>query len=84
MKFEDDVANVLRAVGLGPRSLWGALSIVRLMESPKGSDLVEWAAYSDQNTQRMVAALTGTLPDRAMAGLIREAASVMYPPTQPQ
>lgn len=80
MKFEDDVANILRAVGLGPRSLWGALSIVRLLESPKGSDLVEWAAYSDQHTQRMVAALTGTLPDRAMAGLIREAAGVLYGP----
>lgn len=80
MRFEDEVANILRAVGLGPRSLWGALSIVRLMESPKGSDLVEWAAYSDRNTQRLVAGLTGTLPDRAMAGLIREAASVLYPP----
>lgn len=80
MRFEDSIANMIRAVGLGPGSIWGALSIVRLLESPKASDLVEWAAYSDQNTQRLVRVLTGPMPDRAVAGLLREMASVMYPP----
>lgn len=80
IRFEETVANTLRVVGLGPRSLWGALSLVRLLASPKADDLVRWSTFSDQNTQRMVNALTGQLPDRAMAGLIREAASVLYAP----
>lgn len=78
---QGQLGDVLRAALLAPHgSLWGTLSLVRLLSGPKASDLVEWAAYSDAHTQRLVAGLTGTLPDRAMAGLIREVASVLYPP----
>jgi hypothetical protein len=64
---------MIRAVGLGWRSIWGALSIVRLLESAHADDVLRWAAYSDRNTQRLVGLLHGTWPERAMVGAVRAA-----------
>lgn len=76
-------ANVLRAVTLGPKSIWGALSLVRLLDGPTSKDLLEWAAYSDANTQRLVGILTGQVPDRVAASTIREIVHSLSSPTKP-
>jgi hypothetical protein len=67
-----EMADVLRGAGLGIKSIWGSLSILRLLSrTPKGADLVEFAAYSTPNTQRFVRALTGPEPAIALANLLR-------------
>lgn len=76
-------ANVIRAVTLGPKSIWGALSLVRLLDGPTSKDLLEWAAYSDANTQRLVGILTGQVPDRVAASTIREIVHSLSSPTKP-
>jgi soluble lytic murein transglycosylase-like protein len=66
------LADVIRATAQGPKSVWGALSIIRLLEGPQAKDLIEWAAYSDVNTQRLVSAITSQVPDRVAAGVLRD------------
>lgn len=63
--------DVLRATALGPGSIWGALSTVRLLRGPKSADLIQYAAYSPEGTQLLVRALTGPEPGFAMAELLR-------------
>jgi len=65
-------ANIVRAVTLGPGSIWGGLSIMRLLKGPKINDLIFWAALSPQNTQRMVSVLTNPAPGMLAADLARE------------
>jgi hypothetical protein len=67
--------DVLRAVSLGPQSIWGALSIVRLLKGPKSSDLVEWAAHDTKRTQAVIRAITGPEIGLGAADLVR-----MLPP----
>lgn len=69
--LELKTADLIRGVGLGPRSIWGALSIIRLLGGAKGPDLLRWAAYSDRNTQRVVKALLGPGPDALGAAGVR-------------
>jgi len=66
------VADIMRAATLGTGSWFGNLSILRLINGPKGADLLEWAAYSDQNTRRLTQALMGQAPDRVMSALLRD------------
>lgn len=66
------LSDLLRATSLGPKSIWGALSLVRLLEGPQAKDLIEWAAYSDANTQRLVSVITGSVPDRVASGVLRD------------
>jgi len=63
--------DVLRAGGLGWRSIWGAQSIMRLLRGPKSAELIQYAAYSPEGTQLLVDALTGPEPGLAMAELLR-------------
>lgn len=72
-------ADILRGTVLGPVSLWGALSAIRLLKSAKAGDVIQWAAYSSENTQMLVRLLEGTLPERAAVGAVRAAAQVAYP-----
>lgn len=65
------VPDVLRASVLGPGSIWGALSTVRLLRGPKSAELVQYAAYSPKGTELLVHALTGPQPGLAMAELFR-------------
>jgi hypothetical protein len=64
-------ANVLRAATLGPGSIWGGLSLARLLKGPKAADLIEWAAYSPKHTQMLVKAMTSTVPGTLVADVIR-------------
>jgi hypothetical protein len=64
-------ADMLRAVGLGPFQIWGALSIIRLLNGPRASDLLRWAAYSPRGTQMLVQALTRPVPGMTAADLLR-------------
>ena len=66
------LADLMRAVFQGPKSVWGALSIVRLMEGPQAKDLLQWASYSDANTQRLINVVTGQVPDRMASALLRD------------
>lgn len=76
------VADIMRAVTLGTGSWFGNLSILRLVNGPKGDDLLEWAAYSTQNTQRLTQALMGQMPDRAVSMLLRDAGFALQQPSQ--
>jgi hypothetical protein len=66
-------ADVLRAAALGPGSIWGGLSLTRLLKGPKAGDLIEWAAYSPKHTQMLVKAMTSTVPGTLVADVIRAA-----------
>ncbi len=59
---EELAAHGIRALGLGPFQLWGALSWMKLLTGPQEKDLLEWAAYSPANTQRLVRFFTGPSP----------------------
>jgi hypothetical protein len=63
-------ADVLRAL-MVPTTFWGAYSIGRLLKGPRVSDLIEWAAYSPANTQKLVRAFTSPVPAVAVADLLR-------------
>ena len=76
-------ADILRVVGLGPTAIWGALSLLRLLHGPRGAELVEWAAFSSQNTQRLVQGLTQPWAGQGAADVLRGGASVVgQPPPQ--
>jgi hypothetical protein len=62
-----DVAHV--ASSISPH--WKLSSAVRLLQGPKSSDLIRWAASSDRATQLFVRAMTSNLPGQAIADLIR-------------
>ncbi len=55
-------ADIARAAILGPQSMWGGLSMMRLLKGPREADLLEWAAYSDAHTRMLVDLLTGPTP----------------------
>lgn len=72
LSLEQLVADVLRAVLLGPKQIWGGLSWARLLlQGPKGKDLVRWAAFSSARTQLLVRACVGPEPGMAFADLAR-------------
>lgn len=75
MSGEQAGGHVARATMLGPGNLWGALSIAKLaLSGPQQRDLLEWAAYSPANTQRLVSLMTGGSPTgAAVADLLRSA-----------
>lgn len=72
LSTEHTAADIARVAALGPRTFTGALSLIRILKGPKGADLVQWASYSDQNTQQLVRALNSQLPAAAVADLLRE------------
>ena len=78
--LEQRGADILRAGALGPQSIWGSLSLLRLLQSPAGSDLLEYAAYSDNLTQKVVQVMLGQMPDRAASFVVRDLLSALTPP----
>lgn len=71
---EELAAHGIRAFGLGPFQLWGGLSWLKLLSGPQEKDLIEWAAYSTTNTQRLVTLMTGPTPTgMAIADVLRAA-----------
>lgn len=72
LSAEHTAADIARVAALGPRTFTGALSLIRILKGPKGADLLQWASYSDQNTQQLVRALNSQLPAAAVADLLRE------------
>lgn len=55
-------ADVVRVGGLGIFQIWGGLSLMRLAKGPRAADLIEWMAYSPENTQLWVKLFTGNSP----------------------
>lgn len=79
--MESELANTARAAALGPTSVWGALSMIRLMtKNAKERELLEWAAYSNENTRRVVGVLLSRAPDRIIASTLRDAVGIVTPP----
>lgn len=74
--LESEFADVLRAFGLGPKTIWGAVSLVRLLQSPRAADLIEAAAHSDRLTQGVVRVLTGSETGTAAGAAMRELVAV--------
>lgn len=70
-KGATEVADVLRAMLLGPRSIWGGISIARLLHGPTATDLIRWSAYSPSGTRALVKAITSDRPAEALANLAR-------------
>lgn len=69
----DIAADVARVAGLNPlHSIWGAQSLLRLLHGPSASDMLQWAAYSTPNTQRLVKMLTSRVPTLALSNFIRD------------
>ena len=65
-------AHGARAFALGPFQIWGGLSWIKLLTGPEEKDLLEWAAFSPANTQRLVKLFTGPSPTgMAIADLLR-------------
>jgi Transglycosylase SLT domain len=64
-------ADILRAMALGPHSIWGGLSILRILHGPTANDLVHYAATSPVLTRAVVKAMTSPVPGEALAGLVR-------------
>ena len=56
---QEVVPDVLRASALGPGSIWGALSIWRLLRGPRASELVELAAYQPEIGNALTKFLSG-------------------------
>jgi len=83
--LDELVAHGLRAFVLGPTQIWGGLSWLKLMRGPAEKDLLEWAAYSSANTQRLVGLLTGPSPTgMAIADVLRSSGILSAPePTKP-
>lgn len=85
---EQTVAHGARATLLTTGNLWGALSAAKLaLTGPQQRDLLEWAAYSPQNTKTLVNLITGGSPSGAAiadvlrgAGIVPEKAATP-PPT---
>lgn len=68
--IEDVSGNILRGVFAWP-GIWSGISIGRLLHGPKSAELLEWAAYSPQNTQRLVRAFTSPEPGMVIADILR-------------
>lgn len=81
--IEGELADVSRAAALGLRSIWGAQSLIRLLQAPNAGDIVEWAAYSNYNTGRIKRALTSPVAPAMLAGLMREIGGVLNGTGQP-
>lgn len=70
--------DIARASALGLGSFWGATSMLRLLaKNARADELIQWAALSDRNTQRMVRVLTSHVPDRFLANTLRDALAVV-------
>lgn len=74
-------ADILRAAFQGPQSVWGALSIMRLLKGPQSGDLLAYVAYSPRLTQAVTSILLGQAPDRVVSDTMREIMSVLSPST---
>lgn len=68
---EQTAADMIRAVALGPSSIWGGLSAVRLLHGPKAADLLYWSAQSPLRTRLLVRALTSRVPSALASDVIR-------------
>lgn len=72
-RISNAAADVLIAGSRGLPSVYGIRSMMRLLRSPTGNDLVQWASASPLRTQRLVRILTSPVPAPAVAAFLREA-----------
>lgn len=76
--IEDTGADIVKAA-TAPTSRWGATALIRLLGGARSDELLEWAAYSNQNTQRVVRVLLDPGWDRGWASIARDAFSQINP-----
>ena len=83
--LEQEGADVFRAITLGPQSIWGGMSLMRLLRGPKMQELVQWASYSPKWTQMLVTTLTNPAVGMMTTDLARlmDMAGVVEPVTTP-
>jgi hypothetical protein len=94
-KFESVATDAIRAAILTPTSAWQNVALLRLMvHGPKVPELIRYAAYSGEGTQKLVKVLTSRAPGMALADLMRTPGLIDYlndkgepgsapPPSQP-
>lgn len=70
---DNELADVGRAVLLFG-SKWSLLATLRLLKGPKAADVIEYAAYSGPNAQRMVKLITTPIWDQADGIFLRSLA----------
>lgn len=68
---KESMAVDLAHIALHKGSLYTWPAVKRLMNGPKGSELVYWASMSPARTQMLVRAVTSPIPGQAVADLIR-------------
>ena len=72
MPIDEILANGLRAMALGPTSIWGGLSTVRLLgRAPTVADLVYWSARSPASTRLLVDLAKSPAPGLLLPTLLR-------------
>lgn len=70
--IEQSAADVLRATALGPTSIWGGLSIMRLLtHGVRGQELIEWASRSPKATKLVVDLLESSAGPAVTSQLVR-------------
>jgi len=70
--IENTITDAARATLLAPQSAWQNVSMIRLfIHGPKVPELIQWAAFSSQGTQRLVRLLASPQPGEAFADLLR-------------
>lgn len=72
LRNSDMVPDAMRAVVFGPRNVFGAAPLLRLLRGPQRDAIVQWAAYSTPNTQRIVRALENPHNPQLTALVIRD------------
>jgi hypothetical protein len=77
-------ADALRITAGGVKSWWGALALTRLLHAPNGKDILEWAAYSNVNTGKLMAILESPTLPIVTAEFLRSFAAAAMPDDDPQ
>lgn len=60
-----------RAMFLSPGGAWQLISTLRLIQGPRGSDLIRWASHSPRGTRLLVDSFTSPTPGVGVAAIIR-------------
>jgi hypothetical protein len=82
--MEEIAADAFRAAALGPGSIWGGISMMRLVKGPKGADILRFAAYSPKFTQIAVKAFNhpfSPIGPEAVAALTRVLRAEQFAPS---
>lgn len=80
-----DVIRTASGLAGGLHAVGSAVSAMRLLtRNAKMSDIVEWAAYSNANTNRLARFLAGDMPNKLVPNFLRDLAGVVHANSQSQ